>query len=740
MRTASRAVRGAALATALLVVAPWAVGEAPASECSNAAVRSPVDLQLPDCRAYEQVSPVDKNGNDVGLGQPIPSSVAAADGSGVTYESLGVFPGAHAALITNTNLSRRGPSGWSTEVLPAPQAPLPYPDLSVFQYFTPNLGEAVVRTPPSTSLAPGDTPGANNLYLRDANGRYTTLSVSPPAIISAQNISYVFAGASTDLRHVLFASNDALTPDAPVQAAQNGLDNLYEWVDGQLRLVTILPDGTPAPMGGSPGGPIGAPTPTAMSEDGSRIVFGADGQIYLRENGTRTVLVSGSKRSAPDPNGPSQPAFWGASADGSKVFFSSQEALTDDATVGVVSLYRYDVDDDELVNLTVDADPGAPPGGGLAGVLAFSRDGSQGYFYSTRQYVSGQGVDGMWNLYRWHGDTVSFVVADDVGDPVAFEAVHKTARITPDGQHLVFLSSRSLTGFDNTDAVTGQPDSEVFLYDAPADRLTCVSCNPSGQKPTGPSTLTQPPARPTGNLQRGVSDDGRRVFFDSLDALVPADVNGKADVYEYADGAIHLLSSGSSSDDSTFASASASGDDVFFFTRERLVPADVDDNLDVYDARVGGGFGKAGSSRPCSGDACQPLPTPAPALSSPGTSSVSGQGNATPPVKPRARFQVATPSKSARRQMARTGTVALTVRVSEGGIVKARASRKVRGRSVTVASATKHALRAGTVHLRLRLAKSTRTALARGAKVRLALRVSFSHGPKAKTTSLELQR
>jgi hypothetical protein len=721
-----------------------------AAECPNAAVRSVVDRALPDCRAYEQASPVDKNGNDAGIvalgsSVAIPASVAAADGSGIAYETANALPGAHAALLTNVNLSRRGSSGWTTQALSALQSPVPAPDFSWFQFFTPNLEQAVVGTPPGPSHAEGDTVGARNFYLRNnVDGTYRTVSVQAPVDVAPDQISYAFAGASTDLRHVLFSSNDALTPDAPHAA---NLVNLYEWVDGQIRLVTILPDNTAALTGGSPGGPTGEPTVTAMSEDGSRIVFGTldnnaqdGGQIYLREDGQRTVEVSASQRTTPDPGGPQTRRFWGAAADASQIFFSSSEALTDDATLGVTSLYRYDVDSGTLTVLTHDLDPTAPGASGLAGVLGISRDGSQGYFSSTGQYVAGKGIPGEWNLYRWHGDAISYVLTDDVGDLKVFEAVHKTARVTPDGQHLAFMSSRSLTGFDNTDAATGQPDSEVFLYDAPSDRLTCVSCNPSGQRPTGSSTLPEPPARQgAANLQRGVSDDGRRVFFESQDGLVPADVNGRGDVYEYEDGAVHLISSGSSSDDSYFADASKTGDDVFFLTRERLASTDVDDNRDMYDARVGGGFASV-TSQPCSGDGCQGPSAPAPAAPRPTSASIFGDGNVPRVTKPPASFRVSALSKSARRQAARTGSVTLSVHVSEGGIVKARASWNVGGRARTVGSARSHVARTATVRLRLHLAKSVRTALARRAKVRLSIRVSFSHARSAKTTTLELQR
>jgi WD40-like Beta Propeller Repeat len=752
----------AAIAAGALSLGLTATG-ASADSCPNAQFRTGPSANLPDCRAYEQASPVDKNGFDVGLVETIqggdnggrlpvtPASIAAADGSGIAYESYGALPGAEASLLFNFSLGRRSASGWTTQVLPPSQSALPTPDFSSFVFFTPNLWEAVVRTPPGPSHAPGDTVGGRNIYLRiNVDGTYRTLSVVPPVLVEPSAAAYKFGGASADLRHVLIGSTDALTPDAPVGAAQDQLPNLYEWVDGQLRLVTILPDGTPAPRGGEAGG-ADLPSLTAMSEDGSRIVFATPseapdgGQLYLREDGQNTVQVSASQRSTPDPSGPGSEVFWGASVDGSQIFFSSNEALTDDATLGVVSLYRYDVDSGSLTNLTVDANPDDPPNaglnGGVMGVLAISGDGSQAYFQSTRQYIPGEGVSGQWNLYRWHDGTVDFVAADeatDLFDP--FEGKHKTARITPDGEHFVFMSKRPLTGYDNTDAATGQPDYEVFLYDGSAEKLTCVSCNPSGRRPLGHSTLTEPPER-TGaaNLQRGISDDGRRVFFDSYDALVPEDVNGRNDVYEYEDGAVHLISTGLSGDDSYFADASKTGGDVFFITRERLAPTDVDDNLDVYDARVGGGFASV-TSQPCSGDRCQGPSTAAPSAVVPGTTSVLGDRASQDATRPRASFRIGALSKAARRRAARTGYVRLAVRVSRGGTLKARVSRTVGGRLKTVASARRHAARGGTVRLRLRLDRATRAALARGVKVRLSVRVSLSHVRSSKTMTLELQR
>jgi hypothetical protein len=38
--------------------------------------------------------------------------------------------------------------------------------------------------------------------------------------------------------------------------------------------------------------------------------------------------------------------------------------------------------------------------------------------------------------------------------------------VTPDGRYLVFMFQRSLSGYDNRDVVSGEPDEEVYLYDA----------------------------------------------------------------------------------------------------------------------------------------------------------------------------------------------------------------------------------------------------------------------------------
>lgn len=125
------------------------------------------------------------------------------------------------------------------------------------------------------------------------------------------------------------------------------------------------------------------------------------------------------------------------------------------------------------------------------------------------------------------------------------------------------------------------------------------------------------------NPQPGVRDDGS-VFFNSRDALVSQDVNGKMDVYQWKGGRVHLISSGSGGGDSFLASSSADSTDVFFQTRDRLVASDRDESSDLYDARVGGGFPKAVEASLCEGiESCHGPASGSPPADNPGSSSFS---------------------------------------------------------------------------------------------------------------------
>ena len=166
-----------------------------------------------------------------------------------------------------------------------------------------------------------------------------------------------FAGASSEFSHVTFEANDSLVAGAP----GGGVQNLYEAVAGQVRLVGILPDGVIPAAGTTAGGGIEASGQHAselrhaISQDGSDVLFEAaadggapdqqqqgDTELYDRIDGTETVEISapasGAQPSRCETEGglcDAQPAqFWTASANGSVVYFTSKAALTKESQTG----------------------------------------------------------------------------------------------------------------------------------------------------------------------------------------------------------------------------------------------------------------------------------------------------------------------------------------------------------------------------------------------------------------------
>jgi hypothetical protein len=297
---------------------------------------------------------------------------------------------------------------------------------------------------------------------------------------------------------------------------------------------------------------------------------------------------------------------------------------------------------------------------------------------------------GSCSLYLSHGGANTFIATLDssgrgeLGDamdwapqPAAQNGFSRptAARVSADGRTLVFRSQRQLTSYDNhvssgeCGVGLGPICPEYYRFHAGDSGLTCITCDPTGAPPVGAPQLfsisggfTTGPVVQT-RVTRNLSADGERFFFESPDRLAAADVNGEAgcplsdqlgsppalrcqDVYEWEaegsgacdtpGGCQYLLSTGTSSDPSFFADASASGQDAFIFTRDPLVPQDRDELVDVYDARVDGGLASQhpASSPPCgSAEQCRGAGSGAP--QSPGAGSAAFQGPAN--TSPRAR-------------------------------------------------------------------------------------------------------
>jgi WD40-like Beta Propeller Repeat len=677
--------------------------------CPNAQFRGVASEHLPDCRAYEQVSPVEKDGQDAVSLQPLKPAQSAPCEAGeactLAYMTVGAaYGGAQGNELPDAYLAARGPDGWQTTPVSPPTLQAPAnSNVKVSYAFSEDLSQTLLRVP-FQQLTEGAAAGVYNLFMRNASGDYslvtTTAPPEPPSLgcgncFESEDVP-AFAGASSNFGHVIFEANESLAPGAPA----SGTENLYEETGGRVSLVGILPDGGIPPLGATAGGGIEAveerahELERAVSQNGSQILFeaAADGgapdpqqrgmtELYDRIDGSSTVEVS-----APAPGARSgecepiqhvcnaEPAqFWTASADGAFVYFTSKAALTRQSFTGVEAsepnppenpgndLYRYSVATGELTDLT--ADTKDVDGADIQGVVGSSQDGSYVYFVADGELAIGA-ESGKPNLYVWHetaeGSSIAFIAtlaapneeeaenvealrlgsafeySSDVEDwssrPTASQAY-----VTPDGRHLAFMSVEPLTGYDNDDSEDGEPDHEVFEYSAETGRLACASCDPSGAHPLGSAflgaKLSERISTPF-HQPRSLSDDGSRLFFTSPDPLVSGISGGSEKVFEFEEGTPLLISGAEGGDSSVFLDASASGNDVFFGTREQLAPTDMDGLVDVYDARVGGGIAAPVGSMPCQGNACRETLGPPPSFSVPVSASFSGGGNLAPPPPP----------------------------------------------------------------------------------------------------------
>jgi hypothetical protein len=689
---------------------------------------------LPDNRAWELVSPPNKKGAVIEPFNVYSDVIQAADdGSGITYPTMGPHVGENplSRSIVSTVLSRRGPGGWSSTDIDMPRRSVAEAESAQslgrggageYGLFSPDLSLAVAEptgtaTPPLSSEATERT-----LYLRNNRTESFLPLVTPvdvpsgtkfggeESIIHSGDLFTRFVTATPDLSHVVFESPLALTPEAvsvlsPQCNDYCGLQNLYEWAGGQLQLVNMLPDEKPehegggANLAGENGGLGLAARP--ISADGRWVAwtwgvpYGTSASsykgLYVRDMVNRKTFQLGGVHAL----------YQTMSSDGSRIFFLEDGDLYEFNTAAVTQ-----------TDLTADHGASEENAGVRESVSDVSDDGSYVYFVATGVLAKG-GVSGEDNLYLLHASkgewTTTYVATLSGEDEKSWyekefgfgpNLAGASSRVSPDGRHLTFMSDRSLTGYDNRDAVSGQPDEEVYLYDAVSGRLVCASCNPTGARPVG--ALDSSTKRLLADNQdfwgfkfnggshwlagsipgwdfrnngaalyqpRYLSDSGR-LFFNSPDALVPQDTNGFEDVYEYelpgfgsctrtvsafserSGGCVNLISSGTSSSESVFYDASENGDDVFFLTASRLTPADYDNTFDVYDAHV------CSASAPCvaapvspppctSGDSCKVAPSAQPEIFGPAPSATfSGAGNVVvSPSKP-----VATPRSLTRAQ------------------------------------------------------------------------------------------
>jgi DNA-binding beta-propeller fold protein YncE len=692
---------------------------------------------LPDGRLWEMVTPPDKYGSDlIALGNEQGDDIqTSANGDAITFGATSPFAlnpaGSRSPEVTQVLSRRVAPGQWETADITTPNdegaSELETGHSAEYKLFSSDLSVGLVEPAGTTALPPLPAGSERTIYLRLGSGEYRPLvsagNVPPGTQFGDRSVAgLTFDYATPDLSHVVLSSRVPLTAQ-PLKAGSGG--GLYEWAEGHLQLASVLPggEGVPAQLGGRA-------VKHEISDDGSRLVFVANGHDYLRDMpsdnmpGGATVQIDAAQ-GTPEP-AEAASHFVAADRDDSRIFFTSERRLTANSTAaesnvqGPEDLYEFQVSAGSgeppvgaLTDLTVDGNSGESAD--VLGVMGASEDGSYVYF-AANGLLGDAAQDGAkqgtceraseafkqtCNLYVLHYDegtktwaAPKFIATLSGADrnswgAGAFQPLRTmTSGVSPNGRYLTFMSERSLTGYDNRDAGSGVPDEEVFLYDYATGRVVCASCNPTGARPAGIHEgiayeehlvdyaqnwtnrwfAASIPGWTTESLSgalyqsRYLSNSGR-LFFDSSDALVPADVNGTEDVYEYepagegscqgtgrggssssvfseaTGGCVALISSGTSTEESAFMDASEGGGDVFFLTLSRLAAQDVDTSLDLYDAH------ECTASSPCAqaaplapppcttGDACKAAPTPQPAIyGAPSSETFSGAGNVVPTV------------------------------------------------------------------------------------------------------------
>ncbi|MFZ1925460.1 MAG: hypothetical protein WAU42_04880, partial [Solirubrobacteraceae bacterium] len=491
---------------------------------------------LLDSRAWELVSPPQKSGAGIVGISETPGGVvqASADGSGIAFVANGSFgqeaPGSR-SWQRSQFLAFRGADGWSTKDVTTPREDVVgvvVGNTEGYKAFSQDLSFGAVQPRGITQLSPLAT--ETTPYLRAANGEFLplvdSLDVPPETVFDGKEEGSgkevgsnglpenepEIEGGSPDMRSVVIASCFRLTEEAVPscgKAIDKVVDSLYVWHEGALQLASVLPNNQPAALTGV-ASTLGENVQKrhAVSEDGTRLVFSVGNQLYLRDMGlAKTVQLD-----LPEPGaagGAEGTQFEDMSADGSKAFFTDTARLTKNSSADNAQrdLYMCEIVVEgealtcTLKDLSVSRNAGEA-GDVLPGSLGADSSGRYIYFVANGALVPGAtsgdcnkgigtGTCGLY-LYDTVAGTIKLVTtlsAADFHDWASPSLEQLTARVSPNGRFLAFMSQRSLTGYDNRDAISGQADQEVYLYDRLGDggegKLVCASCNPTGARPHG---------------------------------------------------------------------------------------------------------------------------------------------------------------------------------------------------------------------------------------------------------------
>jgi Tol biopolymer transport system component len=333
------------------------------------------------------------------------------------------------------------------------------------------------------------------------------------------------------------------------------------------------------------------------SADGNLIFFSTEesmveadtdhrSDVYMRNmvTGTTTLVSVGEPACAPAcGNGPVDAGFAGASADGNKAFFVSEERLAAGDKDNSVDIYVRNltgVPATETTELVSTGESSCLPGCGNGAFSAslpaggISRDGSHVSF-TTAESLSSADTDSAVDIYSHNlGNGVTTLVSQ-AGEGCAPPCgnggkVPVFQSSSEDGSRVFFGTDEALVGLDE-DTTT-----DIYARDLPGGPTILISGGSSSTETASFSAATA---------------NGAHVFFTTAEPLVLADDDSANDVYEWSGGTLELVTSAEcvSACGASFDAVSSDAGTVLFSTSEQLSLADTDSSSDIYSQQTGGG-------------------------------------------------------------------------------------------------------------------------------------------------------
>jgi hypothetical protein len=616
--------------------------------CPNSQLRQETrSNSLPDCRAYELVTPSFAQGAAI-MADDGPTSGVAVNPPRIAYgANFGLFPassGEGMNGLSDLYVSTRSDLGWNqryvglsgTEgmAMGGPPGGVMY---SPTQGVYPSDAQKGTQASPSLDRVidynwgyPGNleshAPGSNAPYVWNATSGQL-IERWPTNLVERGNKD-IFVGvpqASADFSHFIFSSNVAFAEGGVESAAEiiccpvAGVpmdaiwprDSIYDndVKTGAVALASRKADETPfqgrvfnvsddgshilmaeeaALQGGLP------PAPLVVQE----AVLGAEikGPLYLRVDATRADART--YEIAPE----SDLQFVGSTADGATVYFTSADQLTSDDHDSSRDLFVWhESEPNSLSRVSVgdhgsagNTDACSPKEGwtSVCGVGTIGRLSGNGHTDSYLATASGaiyfeSPEQLVGSKGRPEERNLYLYKNGTLRYVTTMESTRGVVRmqVTGDGKQMALVTTSSLTDYESAG------HREMYSYSPQDGLVSCVSCRSDGAQPVSDVSASQ-----NGLF---LTNDGR-TFFSTTEGLVPRDTNQVQDVYEFTEGRAQLITAGIGPGLTGITVAqripglvgvSANGTDVYFATIDTLVTQDHNAaQIKIYDARTGGGF------------------------------------------------------------------------------------------------------------------------------------------------------